>query len=80
MAPRPHVSDAAARAQADQPLPPFRGHERSWDGRAVLIWDDVEGAEALAAELGTEAKHSGARFDGPWQSFSIVALPEEEWL
>jgi asparagine synthetase B (glutamine-hydrolysing) len=74
---RPYASNTQARVRADQPAETFRGYEVNWNGKAVLIYDDTVGADALAQELGTYAKHSPSRFENPhWKTFSLVGLPE----
>jgi hypothetical protein len=54
----------------------FRGHELSYDGRHALVYDDEDGARALAEELGMLGGFKTSRMRRAPGSFSLVPVPE----
>lgn len=72
---RPYASNEAVK-NAQKKAELVEGYEVTWDGKAVLIYDDEEAANGLAERFGTYVKHSRSRFENPhWTTFSIVGLP-----
>lgn len=73
---KPFASNEEARKRADHGPRTAHGHELNWKGNAIILYDNEDEADRLAAEFGTYAKHSRARFEGScWKVFSLVALP-----
>ena len=69
------VTNTRARAAARKPQS-FRGHPVVY-GEVVVFYDDEVGAESLAVELGTYAKHARNKHESEhWTMFSIVKLPK----
>jgi hypothetical protein len=72
---KPYASNEAVRAAEGKPKEAY-GHELNWNGTAILLYDEEEEADRLAAEFGTYVKHSKAKFKNScWKVFSLVRLP-----
>lgn len=74
---KPYASNAAVKATQGRARR-AHGYEVTWDGKALIVYDDEEAANRMATEFGTYAKHSPAKFDGSyWKVFSLVGLPSD---
>lgn len=72
---KPFASNEAVKA-AEGHAKTAHGYEVTWNGKAIIVYDDVEVANGLAERFETYAKHSRSRFENPhWITFSLVGLP-----
>ncbi len=71
---KPYASNKAVKEAHNGPRF-FEGYEVTWNGKAIIIYDDVEAANGFAERFGTYVKHSDSRFPNPhWATFSLVGL------